>query len=101
MNNIISIDTSNNKIITVGLRVGDKEHSLSRDFDRKTQPVLPLIVQILEENKLTLKDINEIRVNQGPGSFTGLRVGVAIANALGYLLKVPVNGKETVEPSYQ
>ncbi len=103
MNNAIFIDTSNNKIITVGLRVGDKDFSLSREFNRKTQVVLPLIEQILKENKLGLGDINEICVNCGPGSFTGLRVGVAIANTLGYLLNIPINGKEvgqTVEPSY-
>ena len=104
MHVVLLIDTSDNKVIKVGLQIDDKEYSLSKQFDRKTQVVLPLIEQVLVEYKLALKDIDEIRVNCGPGSFTGLRVGVAITNTLGFLLKVPINGKkvgELVEPVYQ
>ena len=67
----------------------------------KSQAVLPLIEEMLLEQKLTLKDITEITVVTGPGSFTGLRVGATVANALGYLLGVPVNGKrDLVIPTY-
>ncbi len=103
MNNILYIDTSDNKEIKVKLSIDDKEYSLSKEFDRKTQVVLPLIEQILKENGLVLKDVTEVKVNCGPGSFTGLRVGVAVANTLGYLLEIPINGKEVgemVEPTY-
>lgn len=104
MRAIISIDTSDNKLVKVGLTIDGKEDVVERVPDhRKAQVVLPLIEELLEDYKLTLKDITEIQVNQGPGSFTGLRVGVAIANALGFLLKVPINGKkvgEMVEPLY-
>ncbi len=41
--------------------------------------------------------LKEIRVNTGPGSFTGLRVGASIANALGFLLKISVNSKKIGE----
>ena len=47
--------------------------------------------------------IDAIEVNAGPGSFTGLRVGASIANALSFALGIPVNGKplgEIVEPRY-
>lgn len=72
-------------------------------FD-KSQQVLNLINQILKKNKKTLKEITAIKVETGPGSFTGLRVGLAVANALGWALKIPVNGKkvgELVEPKYE
>lgn len=62
------------------------------DF-RKSQQVLILIDQILKEKKKTLKEINEIQVNLGPGSFTGIRVGLSVANTLAWLLKIPVNGQ--------
>ena len=58
---------------------------------------------MLERNKLKIQISKKSEVNRGPGSFTGLRVGVAIANALGFLLKIPVNGKrvgELEEPVY-
>lgn len=50
------------------------------------------INSILNRNNLTLeKDIKEVIPNVGPGSFTGIKVGITIANALNWQLK---NGKE-------
>lgn len=102
--NVLLIDTSNNKEVKVGLKIDGKEHILQQQLDhRKAQVVLPLIEQLLKEHSLSLKDVTAIQVNEGPGSFTGLRVGVAIANTLGYLLNIPINGKkvgEFVEPTY-
>jgi len=67
----------------------------------KSQTVLPLIEELLREHNLKLSDISSISVMDGPGSFTGLRVGATIANTLGYLLHIPVNGKKTlVIPKY-
>jgi tRNA threonylcarbamoyladenosine biosynthesis protein TsaB len=95
---IIKIDTSNNKEVIVGLEIDGKEDIRKQIPDhRKAQVVLPLIEELLKEHKLELKDISGIEVNPGPGSFTGLRVGITIANTLGFLLKVPVNGKKAGE----
>ena len=104
MNIILFIDTSDNKKIKVGLTIADKEDLIEQEIDyRKAQVVLPLLEQLLKKHSMKLQEITAIEVNHGPGSFTGLRVGVAIANTLGMLLKVPVNGKkvgELVEPRY-
>lgn len=92
------IDTSNNKEVIVGLKQDGKEDIRKQAPDhRKAQVVLPLIETILKDNSLELKDITAIEVNPGPGSFTGLRVGITIANTLGFLLKVPINGKKVGE----
>lgn len=91
------IDTSDNKKTIVGLDSDRIEKPTGED---KSQQVLLLIDQILKEHKKTLAEITEIQVETGPGSFTGLRVGVAVANALGWALKIPVNGKKGVEPKY-
>lgn len=89
------LDTSSNKEIKVGIRINGKEDFLSREMDsRKAQVVLPLIQEVLKKHKLSLKDLASIEVNDGPGSFTGLRVGVSVANALGFALKIPVNGNK-------
>lgn len=48
------------------------------------EALLPMIA------KLNLKKITEIKVKTNPKSFTGSRVGVTIANALGYALDIPV-----------
>lgn len=101
MNNTLFIDTSNNKEIVVSFEISGKEDILKQPLDtRKAQAVLPMVEELLKKHKLELKDISEIKVNPGPGSFTGVRVGVSIANALGFLLNIPVNGKEAVEPVY-
>lgn len=57
-----------------------------------SQVILPLIVKCLKENSLKLEDLEEIEVKTTGPSFTGVRVGVAIANALAWSLKIPVNG---------
>lgn len=92
------IDTSDNKKVIVSLSMHDKEDVLERVPDsRSAQLVLPMIDTLLVKHHKTLKDITAIRVATGPGSFTGLRVGITIANTLGYLLQVPINDKKVGE----
>jgi len=43
------------------------------------------------------KDLERIIVIRGPGSFTGLRVGVAVANAIAYLQNIPIFGVDTMD----
>lgn len=102
--NVLFIDTSNNKEVKVGIEIGEEKYFVEQAIDhRKAQAVLPLVEKLLQEHKLQLKDLTNIEVNPGPGSFTGVRVGVAIANTLGMLLQIPVNGHpldKPVEPVY-
>ncbi len=99
------IDTSSNKQTVVGLEMNGEKDILEKESTAwKSQAVLPLITDLLDKHGLVLHDINAITVVPGPGSFTGLRVGVAIANTLGVWLKIPVNRQrvgDIVEPVYQ
>ena len=47
---------------------------------------------VLDEQSSTLQDIEGIVVFKGPGSFTGLRIGLTVANTLAYALNVPIVG---------
>jgi tRNA threonylcarbamoyladenosine biosynthesis protein TsaB len=85
------IDTSSADKIVVELD-GDRVETEARKD--KSQKLLPVIDKLLKKNKRKIEDITEIEVEEGPGSFTGLRVGVSIANTLGWVLGVPVNGKD-------
>lgn len=91
----LSIDTSDSKKIKVrmGSRIKKIEVEEGIKF-LKSEACLPLIDKICKENNLSIYDIIKINVNEGPGSFTGLRVGISIANAMSYLLKIPVNNKK-------
>ena len=55
-----------------------------------SQRLLLEIDKLLKQQKAKITDLKAIVVFQGPGSYTGLRVGISVANALGYTLKIPV-----------
>lgn len=78
----IYIDTAqrNEKSVSIIKVVDGAEEKLDEvkgDID-----ITSSIRQLLEKNKLNLDDISEFIPNLGPGSFTGLKIGVTIANLL-------------------
>jgi tRNA threonylcarbamoyladenosine biosynthesis protein TsaB len=85
------IDTSDREKLVLGL---DEKRFEAKARDNKSQNLLPFLDEILKSEGKTVKEITEIKVNTGPGSFTGLRVGVTVAMTLGYSLGVKVNGKD-------
>jgi tRNA threonylcarbamoyladenosine biosynthesis protein TsaB len=104
MQNILTIDTSDNKVIHIGLKTDKQYFQIdSNPTPLKSQIILILIDKLLKQQKLDINQITNIEVYLGPGSFTGLRVGVSVANTFGFALKIPINGKKVgdlVEPLY-
>ena len=98
------IDTGDNKEIIVRLDKGDKKlEQKSAAVKNHAQTILPLVAGLLKKTGLKVADLDEINVETGPGSFTGLRVGIAIANALSFAGLVKLNGKklgEVILPEY-
>lgn len=92
---VITISTKSKEIISLSLKNnGIIIDEISDTNQYGSQVLLPLIEKILKTNQVKYEDLKGIEVETGPGSFTGLRVGVAVANALGFILKIPVNSKE-------
>lgn len=55
------------------------------------------IEEIIKEAGITLNDLSAIAVSQGPGSYTGLRIGVSAAKGLCYALDVPLIAVDTLQ----
>jgi len=55
------------------------------------------IQNLLKENSLTPKDLKAIAISEGPGSYTGLRVGMSAAKGLCYALHIPLIGISTLK----
>jgi L-threonylcarbamoyladenylate synthase len=102
---VLLIDTADNKKNIVGLKINGKKYFLTKDVSsNRTQVILPMINEILKKHKLTLSGLSAIEINIGPGSYTGLRVGLSIANTLSFSLKIPINGRklgEIILPKYK
>lgn len=92
---ILYINTKDSKRVEVALKKGSQIlETLVEEREYGSQVLLPIIEKILKKNKFKYKDLKGIEVETGPGSFTGIRVGVSVANALAYSLGIPVNGKQ-------
>lgn len=67
---------------------------------RHAETVLPLACALLDEAGLRLADVDLFAVDIGPGSFTGVRIGVATANALAFALGKQVVGVSALDALY-
>lgn len=65
--------------------------------NRHTVTLLPRIVEILAASDLTAQDLTGIGVCIGPGSYTGVRIGVAVAKGLASSRKLPLVGITTLD----
>ncbi len=95
---ILGIDTSTDNL---GLALmendqlkGEYNLSLKRKHSEK---LLPLLEQIFNLLGISPKDLDAVAVSIGPGSFTGLRIGITTAKLLGRIFSIPVKGISTLE----
>lgn len=88
---ILGIDTATS-VATVALMDSDKLIGLMTLNDKKThsQKLMVLIESLLKQTNHSMDDVDLIAVAVGPGSFTGLRIGVTTAKALSHGSKKPV-----------
>lgn len=62
-----------------------------------SRTLLPMAEALIKNTDHTIKDLGLIAVSHGPGSFTGLRIGMAAAKGLAWGLEIPAVGVSTLE----
>lgn len=95
---ILGIDTSSSSL-SVAVMDDDLlkgEFTLNHKLTHSEQ-MMPLLDSLLSHLELKMADIDLIGVSVGPGSFTGIRIGVAAANAMAMALDIPVVGISSLE----
>lgn len=93
---ILSITTATNHL-SVALNDGDKiVEKNEEDHRNHSEHLDPLITELLKENNLTLKDIDRFAVAEGPGSYTGLRIGITTAKMFASILNKDLVGVSTL-----
>ena len=97
MSLILSIETAT-KVCSValhrkGVLIGSQELFLEKSH---ATHLAVMIKQLLSNCQVEMKDLDAVAVSKGPGSYTGLRIGVATAKGLCYALEVPLIGVNTL-----
>lgn len=95
---VLAIDTSN---FTLGIAlvngsqvIGEYTTNLKKNHSVR---VMPTIETLLSDCDTNPKELTKIVVAQGPGSYTGVRIGVTIAKTLAWTLQIPLSGVSSLQ----
>lgn len=101
--NILAIDTSSD-VIHLALAIGD-EKSLFKRYEvqivangaRHSESLVPLMLSLCERNGLSFKDLDLLVCTHGPGSFTGLRIGMSALKGISLAGDIPLCSISTLD----
>ena len=89
---------SSNKLLSVGLAKDGKviDRICYEAWQRQSEMMAEEVGNILKRNNVENKDLDGIVVGVGPGSYTGVRIGVTIAKTIAYALKIKAYAKSSL-----
>ena len=89
---------SSNKFLSVGLAKNGKviDKICYEAWQRQSEMMVTEIDNILTRNNINRKDLDAVVVGVGPGSYTGVRIGVTIAKTIAYSLKIKLYAKSSL-----
>ncbi|WP_242799032.1 tRNA (adenosine(37)-N6)-threonylcarbamoyltransferase complex dimerization subunit type 1 TsaB [Aeromonas hydrophila] len=93
---ILAVDTATeacSAALLVGEQVFSRWEEAPRDHTRK---ILPMVQAVLDDAGITLDELDAIAFGRGPGSFTGVRIGIGVAQGLAFGAGVPLIGISTL-----
>lgn len=94
----LTIDTSTN---ILGVAILDEMELIGQKVTRVNQDhssrLMPAIVELMKDVNVEPVELEKIIVAKGPGSYTGIRIGVTVAKSLAWALNIPVVGVSSLE----
>lgn len=88
---LLFIDTSTNNSVIAVLNSDKVLDKVVWDSSGElSNSLLVKVDELLKKLNINLSDISSIAVNLGPGSYTGLRIGISTANAISWSRKIPI-----------
>ncbi|MBA5761867.1 tRNA (adenosine(37)-N6)-threonylcarbamoyltransferase complex dimerization subunit type 1 TsaB [Vibrio sp. 404] len=98
---ILALDTATENC-SVALLVNDQVYFRSEVAPRDhTKKILPMVDEVLKEAGVTLAELDALAFGRGPGSFTGVRIGIGIAQGLAFGADLPMIAVSTLEAMAQ
>ena len=95
---ILYIDTSSSYLYTAIVEDNKLLGEVKEEFGQSLSEVaLPKIVSVFTENNIKPEQIDKIIVVNGPGSFTGIRIGITIAKVYSWSLNIPITTITSLE----
>jgi tRNA threonylcarbamoyladenosine biosynthesis protein TsaB len=95
---LLAIDTATRLL---GIALHDKQRLLAEHAwytgNQHSVELSPAIQRMFDQSNIAINDLSAIAVSQGPGSFTGLRIGISVAKGLAMALRLPLVGVPTLD----
>ncbi|WP_028784547.1 tRNA (adenosine(37)-N6)-threonylcarbamoyltransferase complex dimerization subunit type 1 TsaB [Thalassobacillus devorans] len=96
--NVLAMDTSNEILGVAVVKDGETAGELITNIKKNhSVRLMPAIDQLMKETAMTPSDLDRIVVAKGPGSYTGVRIGLTTAKSMGWALNIPVVGVSSLE----
>ncbi|PKG40039.1 tRNA (adenosine(37)-N6)-threonylcarbamoyltransferase complex dimerization subunit type 1 TsaB [Psychromonas sp. Urea-02u-13] len=103
--NILCVDTSTEACSVAILKQDGSEKVIFDSFmfapREHTTKILPTVESVLAEANLSVNDLDIVAYGRGPGSFTGVRIGISIAQGLAFGIEKPMVGVSTLQAMAQ
>lgn len=94
---LLGMDTTNGVCSVALLKDGAMDVAVEEEMSKQVERLVPMIEAILSKHDLEYEDLDALAVTIGPGSFTGVRIGLAAARAIRLTTKLPLIGVTSTE----
>jgi tRNA threonylcarbamoyladenosine biosynthesis protein TsaB len=96
--NVLAMDTSTNVLSIAVMKEGEIVGKLTTNLKKNhSVRLMPAINQLMKETEMKTEALDRIAVAKGPGSYTGIRIGLTTAKTLAWALEIPIVGISSLE----